>query len=607
MQNKCDYSIIINKHNYPYIKLREDKEIVLDNQYWESLVSVATEALSNEGNEQGAYVTRNSKIQARFLYHDNLTTNIDHYNLVFLLDYNSYRSIEPERENLCETIQTTILRVHHDDQIVIDRVFIESTIDHRFSALINAMENATKAMQPYKEVAALLSQRLPQFQSSTFNEQIHAIANCSLSDHLASSVSKVLAPYYGLMDTIETMSALGNSIQPLIKHEVYSSIPSLLDRIPDYRLDVSRIVSTLEPITHTASLISTSWLNMENNWLVNKDILASIDYSSIFDMSGTFASLCRLEQQTSKISNVPNSIVSVASQITSIVEAIKPTILVEDLWNSGQLLSDYCNMAAKQHRMLQKATDQIEIKWRLDVLDAASKYVDRQFAWVLGLSDRLSEKSIIKKDDHEENELYASAISLIPVHIGYTRRSDIKKSPADGLLQSSLVSITEKGKRISNSIIKINELQLDNGKDRVFGLSEKLVKSTIHFGTVICNDDNQLSSLVDDLYFVFYENIEHIKIIVGKGNKKLGDQLVREEEVYQCIFRVKAIRSDYRHDLDHGADSDRKKKQKEIGDCYKHYCGHRPLKEREFRTIQEKLYEEFILLIDTLISLQVSS
>lgn len=118
---------------------------------------------------------------------------------------------------------------------------------------------------------------------------------------------------------------------------------------------------------------------------------------------------------------------------------------------------------------------------------------------------------------------------------------------------------------------------------------------------------NQLSSLVDDLYFVFYENIEHIKMIVGKGNQELGNQLVRKEEVYQCIFRVKAIRSDYRHDLEHGTDSDRKKKQKEIGDCYKHYCGHRPLKERDFRTIQEKLYEEFILLIDTLLSLQVSS
>lgn len=119
----------------------------------------------------------------------------------------------------------------------------------------------------------------------------------------------------------------------------------------------------------------------------------------------------------------------------------------------------------------------------------------------------------------------------------------------------------------------------------------------------MCVGDDQLGKIIDGLYFIFYENLEHIKIVIGKGDKAKGDTLVRNEAMYQCIFNVKTIRSDLRHDLDHGKENERKKKLKSVGECYKSYCGGRPLREKDFKKLQSRLYDEIIRLENGLIQM----
>lgn len=51
--------------------------------------------------------------------------------------------------------------------------------------------------------------------------------------------------------------------------------------------------------------------------------------------------------------------------------------------------------------------------------------------------------------------------------------------------------------------------------------------------------------------------------------------------------------------------NDRRKKLKFVGDCYRKYCGNRPMKAKEFRRIQEKLYDEIIMLEKNLIAVQL--
>lgn len=96
-----------------------------------------------------------------------------------------------------------------------------------------------------------------------------------------------------------------------------------------------------------------------------------------------------------------------------------------------------------------------------------------------------------------------------------------------------------------------------------------------------------LGDVIDSLYFIFYENLDHIKALVT-------DEAVRKEEAYQCIFRLKHIRTDFRHDNEHGGSSKINAKIKNIGESYAHYTGKVALtSKKDFQTAQKKLFDEF--------------
>ena len=94
---------------------------------------------------------------------------------------------------------------------------------------------------------------------------------------------------------------------------------------------------------------------------------------------------------------------------------------------------------------------------------------------------------------------------------------------------------------------------------------------------------------------IFYENLEHIKEYVSDG-------AVRSDELFQCIFRVKDIRTDYRHDNNHGGESKIRKKELEIGESYSHYVG-KPvlLSSNNYLKTQDMLFDEFDELADYMI------
>ena len=111
-------------------------------------------------------------------------------------------------------------------------------------------------------------------------------------------------------------------------------------------------------------------------------------------------------------------------------------------------------------------------------------------------------------------------------------------------------------------------------------------------GNKVCDNENAFGNLVDSLYFLIYENLEHIKLLIGDGDKKKGDAKVREEDVYQCIFRIKDIRSDLRHDLEHGSEKEKEKKRKRTVDAFQHYGKKRPRTASEYRNFQLKIYSD---------------
>lgn len=84
---------------------------------------------------------------------------------------------------------------------------------------------------------------------------------------------------------------------------------------------------------------------------------------------------------------------------------------------------------------------------------------------------------------------------------------DVDKTPSEGLEESLIVSITEKDKRISDGVLTINRLQLDDGSDRIFGLSETVVRGLMDLGNIVCQGDEYLGKIIDSLYFIRTLNI----------------------------------------------------------------------------------------------------
>lgn len=483
--------------------------------------------------------------------------------------------------------------------------------------ILKAMEALAETTRPYQAAMDAIERNkallagLEDPMASKFDIIDYALTIGLFDDGLAEKVSELLAPYHEFTGAQAAIQALGSSFEEMIKPDVYASANAMAATMAELEKPISdfqSLQSAMESLTEAAQIVDTSWLRSNGAWLEEKDALAGLDILGLSGQTSTFSRLCELEHVTSLLNNTPERFTSAAAQIASITTALDRELSIgwkyDDLLSSARLVDDYCSLAVRQHELLQKSADSAEVAWRLNLLDAASKYVDRQIDWSLGFADAIANEEITESDE-EASDAGPTALSLLPTHIGYTHRDGL--SPSEGLEESLVVIITEKGKRIADNVLMINQLRLDAGEDRVFGMSETVVRAMFNLSGTVCSTEEQFGKIVDALFFVFYENIKHIKCLIGNGDEQEGDRLVRQGGIYQCLFDIKTIRNDYRHDLDHGKPDEIRKKLKSVGDCYKKYCGNRPQKPRDFKKLQERIYDGVIQLEEKLIKMTLSA
>lgn len=416
---------------------------------------------------------------------------------------------------------------------------------------------------------------------------------------LAREVELLCEPYrsaQALIDSYDRSLAglMGTNFSELLQTERYAhNIASamqtaLIPALEAQRVDITGMSSALMA---AASAIDTSWMRIQPAWMVKASELLAIDTSGV-ECSGLTA-LIALEQETSCILAETDQITSVAAQIASITSAYSG---IADRWKEiiapYALLDGLEDIAYRQHFEIQKAGEVSE--WRLGLLDSASRFVDRQVTWtgelISGLQDQI-------EDDGEEIEDIdeISAVSLIPQYIGYTKRANVKTTPEEGLEKSSIVEVTEKGKRIVENAVTINELAASAGRKQIFKYTGKMMIVSSNIGSLFCSSREHFGTMIDGFYMMFYENLEHIKGLSS-------DEAIRNEEVYQCIFRVKDMRTGLRHDFEHGKNVD--KKRRDITECYRHYTSKPALvQQRDYVTLQRRMYDEFLALEEHLIGL----
>ena len=335
-----------------------------------------------------------------------------------------------------------------------------------------------------------------------------------------------------------------------------------------------------------------------SKWVLNplEGIAPTLPSISKSLLSPSITALAAMEAKTSAlaINNGIAQITSVASQLTTINEMLSSqTAFVRELIAPSSMLTDLQRIAEKTHKSILDAGKLST--WQLSVLDSASFMVDRHVDWASRFCTTAYDiepiPQIVELDDYSPK---LNVIELLPEELEYEKSRNEDITPGEALENTPAYQMSERGKGLVERIVNINETCLRKNREPIFKCTDTTMMAAATLSGTVCNSKSSFGDLVDGLYFIFYENLEHIKDIVT-------DPTVRKEDIYQCIFRVKHIRTDYRHDNDHGKESKIKQKIKDIGESYSYYTGKvAPTMKSDFLTAQEGLYDDFDRLTDHL-------
>ena len=335
-----------------------------------------------------------------------------------------------------------------------------------------------------------------------------------------------------------------------------------------------------------------------SKWTLNplEGIVPALPSISKSLLTPSITALAAMEAKTSAlaINNGIAQITSVASQLTTINEMLSSqTAFVRELIAPSSMLTDLQRIAEKTHKSILDAGKLST--WQLSVLDSASFMVDRHVDWASRFCSTAYDiepiPQIVELDDYSPK---LNVIELLPEELEYEKSRNEDITPGEALEKTPSYQMSERGKGLVERIVNINETCLRKNREPIFKCTDTTMMAAATLSGTVCNSKSSFGDLVDGLYFIFYENLEHIKDIVT-------DPTVRKEDIYQCIFRVKHIRTDYRHDNDHGKVSKIKQKIKDIGESYSYYTGKvAPTLKSDFLAAQEGLYDDFERLTDHL-------
>ena len=330
-------------------------------------------------------------------------------------------------------------------------------------------------------------------------------------------------------------------------------------------------------------------------WDVAKPKWAAID-AAVFS-TPSVAALAAMEAQSKILarSSAIAPLTSVATQISSITEALaSQTDYIKQLIAPATMLADLQRVAEQTHKSIAVAGKMSP--WQLGVLDSVSLMVDRQVDWASRFSSTTySDNPFILTESFNNFIPKVNVIEVLPEELEYEKTQQEDISANEALERTPAFRFSERAKALIERVATVNKICKRTNRKPIFTFSEATMMAAVTLGGTECVNSNSFGDIIDSLYFIFYENIEHIKALVT-------EESVVNEDVYQCIFRVKDMRTDMRHDIEHGGKSKIKKKNKDIGESYSHYTGKVVLTSKsDYQTAQAKLYDDFEILADHLI------
>lgn len=414
-------------------------------------------------------------------------------------------------------------------------------------------------------------------------------------------------------------------------NEAQSVVQSLVEKSGSFADNLKTSVYINHGLNYTSVGLkafqnSTTWLKEESPWRMAVERITEIGTTrALADLDSTpFTRLLEAENRTAQLLSKANTgygLTSAATQMASMLQAFSEDNL-RGFDGFSSLIKGYGDFAFSQHKGIQKAIEaghDQDAQWRIGLLDVTSKFVDRQVTRgssiesvieeiaIVDDNDSVDSRELIDKDHDESGTIEreelideTSFFKAIPQQIGYTNREYNTITQEEALEKSTLVEITELGFGIVDRILEVNRLQDILNADNVFRSTSKNMRTMGKLGQFICDDQVKFEKMIKGIYFLIYENQNGIKKMLGNGDADIGKELIKGKD-YECMFRIKNIRTDLEHDIEHGKEKEQKKKHKEINEAYEYYLKKKPSTAKEYKKFQICFYKDIIDLIDKFI------
>lgn len=138
---------------------------------------------------------------------------------------------------------------------------------------------------------------------------------------------------------------------------------------------------------------------------------------------------------------------------------------------------------------------------------------------------------------------------------------------------------------------KVNETCKKQGMDEVFRATSETEVVAAEPKEV--TDAESFGGFIDDMYMFVYES-------AGGMNLRIPPEFLKPDSV---VFDIKHLRTDVRHDTEHGDESEIRKKEARMGEAYLRYIGKRlPQDERDWLKLQAGIYDALQKLMSDLLA-----
>lgn len=364
-----------------------------------------------------------------------------------------------------------------------------SSMAEEYDRLVSPLTNQLGIFKRWNEIPSPVL-RVAELHDNVFKGMM------AFNSSLARQLSLMTAPYKPVLNNIAAIENLMETpFATLVRPQIY---------VPDISASLSSLESSFAKlgkearIAHTVSTVANvAKLSQQNAqllkpWLIDLGVISSFD-TTIKDSA--FSRLVGMEKVVANLSDVKSKysqITSISAQIASLQQ-----LGLTDAWKKAitppELLSGLNDFAIKQYELIQKATDDQSIKWRLGLISAASKFVDSQVTWGSSLAIDIDE-------DAPETVIAIPDFSDLPIFLGPAKRDD--KDVEEAFDESQVIEITNAGKLIVQKAKVANDFCKVRNMPALFPYAD-LLKWAMTLSGAFCRDSEKLDDVMETLKEMF--------------------------------------------------------------------------------------------------------